>query len=215
MASTAAFAQSSIIIQVDKAELRPGETTLVTLLAAFPPHLYAMGGVRTDLLASVGSEGWRDVQLIYPMDGPGTSAGVASPTGITGIIAGQLHFPPKPFTDTSNPLAFWRATYAAPAVVPASFDVEISTKTSEFWVYIEITSTALESHLAGLVEGSGVIHVIGCYADCDGSGALDLFDFLCFQNMFVMGDPYADCDQSGALDLFDFLCFQNEFAAGC
>lgn len=29
------------------------------------------------------------------------------------------------------------------------------------------------------------------------------------------GPCYADCDQSGSLDFFDFLCFQNEFAAGC
>src|SRR5690606_18790217 len=29
------------------------------------------------------------------------------------------------------------------------------------------------------------------------------------------GDCYADCDESGNLDFFDFLCFQNEFAAGC
>jgi hypothetical protein len=55
----------------------------------------------------------------------------------------------------------------------------------------------------------------GCYADCDGSGALDFFDFLCFQNAFAAGEPYADCDGSGSLDFFDFLCFQNEFAAGC
>jgi uncharacterized membrane protein len=26
---------------------------------------------------------------------------------------------------------------------------------------------------------------------------------------------YADCDQSGDLDFFDFLCFQNQFGAGC
>ncbi|MFG0285802.1 MAG: hypothetical protein ACF8R7_15410 [Phycisphaerales bacterium JB039] len=55
----------------------------------------------------------------------------------------------------------------------------------------------------------------GCYADCDGSGSLDFFDFLCFQNAFAAGDDYADCDDSGSLDFFDFLCFQNEFAAGC
>src|SRR5690606_23592294 len=55
----------------------------------------------------------------------------------------------------------------------------------------------------------------GCYADCDESGALDFFDFLCFQNGFAAGEPYADCDESGSLDFFDFLCFQNEFAAGC
>ncbi len=28
-----------------------------------------------------------------------------------------------------------------------------------------------------------------CYADCDGSGGLDFFDFLCFQNAFAMGCP--------------------------
>ena len=61
-----------------------------------------------------------------------------------------------------------------------------------------------------------------CYADCDqstGAGVLDLFDFLCFQNSFVNGEPYAcDCDTTtGPLvcDLFDFLCFQNAFVAGC
>ena len=54
-----------------------------------------------------------------------------------------------------------------------------------------------------------------CYADCDQSGELDLFDFLCFKNLFAAADPAADCDESGVLDLFDFLCFQNAFAAGC
>ena len=54
-----------------------------------------------------------------------------------------------------------------------------------------------------------------CYADCDGSGALDIFDFLCFSNAFSAGDLSADCDGSGALDIFDFLCFSNAFSAGC
>src|SRR5690606_2671749 len=54
-----------------------------------------------------------------------------------------------------------------------------------------------------------------CYADCDGSGSLDFFDFLCFQDRFAAAAPLADCDGSASLDLFDFLCFQNAFAAGC
>ena len=54
-----------------------------------------------------------------------------------------------------------------------------------------------------------------CYADCDGSGSLDFFDFLCFQNKFAAGAAYADCDGSGTLDFFDFLCFQNQFTVGC
>ncbi|MCH7793015.1 MAG: hypothetical protein IID31_12140 [Planctomycetes bacterium] len=61
-----------------------------------------------------------------------------------------------------------------------------------------------------------------CYPDCDrstGNGVLDIFDFLCFQNSFVIGDPFAcDCDTStgpGVCDLSDFLCFQKAFMAGC
>jgi hypothetical protein len=61
-----------------------------------------------------------------------------------------------------------------------------------------------------------------CYADCDastGTGVLDVFDFLCFQNRYAVNDPYAcDCDTSagpGVCDLFDYLCFQNAFGAGC
>ena len=54
-----------------------------------------------------------------------------------------------------------------------------------------------------------------CYADCDSSGTLDFFDFLCFQDEFSLGSAYADCDSSGTLDFFDFLCFQNAFNTGC
>jgi hypothetical protein len=64
-----------------------------------------------------------------------------------------------------------------------------------------------------LIDTGGVVEP--CYADCDESGELDFFDFLCFQNEFAAGTEYADCDESGELDFFDFLCFQNEFAAGC
>jgi hypothetical protein len=55
----------------------------------------------------------------------------------------------------------------------------------------------------------------GCYADCDGDGSLSVFDFLCFQNAFDLGDPGADCDGDGSINIFDFLCFQNAFDDGC
>ncbi|MEQ8316087.1 MAG: GC-type dockerin domain-anchored protein [Phycisphaerales bacterium] len=54
-----------------------------------------------------------------------------------------------------------------------------------------------------------------CFADFDGSGGLDIFDFLAFQNAFDAGDLAADCDGDGSLTIFDFLCFQNAFDAGC
>jgi outer membrane protein assembly factor BamB len=64
--------------------------------------------------------------------------------------------------------------------------------------------------------GAAGLHAFrGCRADCDRSGGLDLFDFLCFQNAFVSDEPYGDCNGDGAWDLFDFLCYLNRFAEGC
>ena len=54
-----------------------------------------------------------------------------------------------------------------------------------------------------------------CIADCDGSGTIDLIDFLCYQNAFDAGDPRADCTSDGVLDVFDFLCFLSAFDRGC
>ncbi|MFG0284025.1 MAG: SBBP repeat-containing protein [Phycisphaerales bacterium JB039] len=97
----------------------------------------------------------------------------------------------------------------------------------ESWGYSLALRETGELHVTGYADrllgipGAGAIDAAvaqfrpACYPDCDGSGELDLFDFLCFQNAFASGDPYADCDGTGALDLFDFLCFQNEFATGC
>jgi glucose/arabinose dehydrogenase len=61
-----------------------------------------------------------------------------------------------------------------------------------------------------------VLHVAAsCYADTDGSGELDLFDFLEFVNLFNDQDVMADCETNGLFDLFDFLCFVNLFNEGC
>ena len=70
---------------------------------------------------------------------------------------------------------------------------------------------------AGGISASHIArwHCATCPADCDGSGDLTFFDFLCFQSLFAAGDPGADCDESGSLDFFDFLCLQTAFAAGC
>ncbi|MEQ9664311.1 MAG: FG-GAP repeat protein [Phycisphaerales bacterium] len=55
----------------------------------------------------------------------------------------------------------------------------------------------------------------GCPVDCDASGGLDIFDFLCFQKLFAAGDPAADFDDDGDLTIFDFLAFQTAFEDGC
>ena len=55
----------------------------------------------------------------------------------------------------------------------------------------------------------------GCAADCNGDGALNILDFVCFQGLFTAGDPGADCNGDGALNILDFVCFQGLFQAGC
>jgi hypothetical protein len=65
------------------------------------------------------------------------------------------------------------------------------------------------------LEDVVIVRLNDCYADCDDSGALDVFDFLCYQDAFVAGTPYADCNGAAGLDIFDFLCFQDEFVTAC
>ncbi|MCA9278024.1 MAG: hypothetical protein H6815_04460 [Phycisphaeraceae bacterium] len=54
-----------------------------------------------------------------------------------------------------------------------------------------------------------------CIADCDHSGMLNIFDYICFGNAYASGDPTADCDGNGMLNVFDYICFGNAYAAGC
>ncbi len=161
-ATSTTLAQAAITIDIDQPTLLPGESTSVTLLAGFPTRDYAMAGLGTNLVTSVGSEGWSDAMRVAPMDGPGTSAGMASATGWDGIIAGQLNFPATGgiFADPTNPIAYWTVTYTAPSDVAAPFDIDLSTMTSRYDVYIWRDSGTSESRLAELVEGSGTIRVI-------------------------------------------------------
>ena len=85
---------------------------------------------------------------------------------------------------------------------------------------LRICRTAFITRLARSGNGLSLLEACRlCYPDCTqttGLGVLDIFDFLCFQNSFVSGEPYAcECDPDPACDIFDFLCFQNAFVAGC
>jgi hypothetical protein len=60
-----------------------------------------------------------------------------------------------------------------------------------------------------------------CYANCDGSTtppALNVLDFVCFQNRYSQGSSDANCDGSTmppVLNVLDFICFQTRYAQGC
>jgi hypothetical protein len=55
----------------------------------------------------------------------------------------------------------------------------------------------------------------GCGADLNGDGALNVLDFVAFQQAWVEQSVLGDCDGNGAYNVLDFVCFQQVFAAGC
>jgi hypothetical protein len=59
-------------------------------------------------------------------------------------------------------------------------------------------------------EGAGK-----CIADCDGNGALNVLDFVCFQGEWQKQTPTGDCDGNGTYNILDFVCYQGAFQAGC
>ncbi|MEO1279107.1 MAG: hypothetical protein AAFV77_09140 [Planctomycetota bacterium] len=158
-ATGAALAQPSLIFEVDDPVLLPGESTTVRLFAGFDPRDFAIAGVATSVFASGG--GWSDLTLIAPMDGPGTSTGAASGSGVDGILAGQLNFPATGgiYADDTNPIAFWQATYTADVVTDPTI-VDIRTETTRYDVYVERGSAQSESRLDELIEGAATIEVI-------------------------------------------------------
>jgi len=60
-----------------------------------------------------------------------------------------------------------------------------------------------------------VVEPVGCSADVNDDGELNIFDFIAFQQLFTSNDPAADCDNDGTLTVFDFICFQDVFIEGC
>lgn len=157
--AAAAHAQR-INIDVSNATLLPGDSTTITLSASYGAGDYAIAGIATDLVDLTEREGFSDLMLISPMDGPGTSAGTLVVAGVEGIIAGQLNFPPAGiYADDSNPIAFWQTTFTLGDITSRTI-LELETRTTRFDVYPEMGSARSESRLDGLVEGRGTIALI-------------------------------------------------------
>ncbi|MFG0285147.1 MAG: hypothetical protein ACF8R7_12055 [Phycisphaerales bacterium JB039] len=182
----------------------------IDLRVRIGPGDIRFAGARLDVVAD--EPLLREPELV--LRGPGAVPGTVSAAGDTveGIVLGRLNFPCGILGCPDEELV-WRVRFTTTDFAPRQ--VGIVTVTSVFEVYPVEYSPISESRLDTLTEAKAIIRIARCAADCDTSGELDLFDFLCFQNAFAQGDWYADCDGSQLLDLFDFLCFQNEFASGC
>lgn len=195
-------------------------SAVVRVSAIFPRTDFAFSAARWDLHASEKAWGWAECipPLQHSTHCPGNHfSGGAS---LTGLIVGQLHFPPVVLGNPINPAPLVEAEWETQDF--GARRVRLWTFTHRFDAYPSATSPASASRLGVLTEGTGEILVGECLADCDtstGAWVLDVFDFVCFQNRFAAGVAYAcDCDTStGPLvcDVFDFLCFQSAFAIGC
>ena len=83
-----------------------------------------------------------------------------------------------------------------------------------------VVAGAPEETVASGLIGAAYAFDFGCEAcheriDLDADGALTIYDFLTFLNLFQDGDALADFDGDGELTIFDFLAFGAAFDAGC
>lgn len=203
--SVSAWGQGGWILEVDHI-LTFGDETEVTLYATLGPGDHAFAGATLDILVPAGAIEWSNLQtMTIDPSNPGTISG----SDVLGIEL-NMGFP-LPL----DPIAVWRGTAAL--TEPAGFVICAKTSTHEFLVW-PTSDPEVEPRTAQ--EDGGLLRIPApdptfCYADCDSSGDLTFFDFLCFMNRFSSGSGGADCNYDCIVDLFDFLCFQEAFAEGC
>jgi len=142
---------------------------------------------------------------------PSSTWGTPGPLGYAGAAFGQIHLPSQGILgNPDNPILLgtidWRATDFAARTVDVWTENEANFRVSNAGKFLTLDP---------VTSAEAFITVMPCYADCDNSTNLDIFDFLCFQDAFIQADPYADCDGSNTFDIFDFVCFQDHFVRGC
>lgn len=54
-----------------------------------------------------------------------------------------------------------------------------------------------------------------CWKDLDGSGSLNILDYIVFGNLYNTSDPKADIDGSGTIDILDYIAYGNAYASDC
>lgn len=193
----------------------PGSPVVeIDILAAFHPDDFAFAS--TAFAIETNEPGYVGVACLLSLPWPcPSSIEIVEGRFMHGIREGQLHFPAGGIIgDSRNPLPIVRVSWRAETFEPRDVPIRSFT-TTRFDVYVDGASSVSHSRVATFAEGAGLIRVRRCAAECNGDDALDIFDFLCFFNAFVQGDPYADFDGDGDLTVFDFIAFQNAFAAGC
>ena len=174
--AAAAHAQTvGVTIEIDEPILAPGDSTRLRLIATVLDTDYAFAGTNLNLLidfdGTPGARGFSDLSIQPPMDA-GPTAGVPTDRGIERIVIGQLHFPAAGiFADPTNPIAFWEASFTAPADAGGGYRVDLLTETLRFDAWPDRDMAIAASRLDLALEDSASIFVIPAPA---GAGVLAL-----------------------------------------
>lgn len=151
--SASAMGQTAWTIEVTNDVSATQPSTTVRLHAGIDAGRdFAFAGALFDVRASEGT--WRDpMPLLPPPSIPDTIVG----SNITGNWVVQIYFPgmPPPWL---NPLPVFEATWETSTFSPRN--VEITTLTQRYDVYISQNSPASETRMSVLVEGRAFITVV-------------------------------------------------------
>lgn len=154
--ATAAFGQAGWRIDPPNPTVDPNNPSVVLSISAFfsAPD-YAFGAALFGVHASeAGFEAGSNIVKLPPPANPGVNDG----QNVTGITAGQVHFPPVVFASPDNPIKVFNVKWSTNDFTAR--DVQITTRTTRFDVYIDRNSPASQPRIQGLLEGSATIKVI-------------------------------------------------------
>jgi len=116
-------------------------------------------------------------------------------------------------------------SYAPPSDTSFDFSFDVLAEVQAIidaggdWVGLKVDPTS-SPNFPNILDDETTLSLEGepgndCPADCNGDGGLSVLDFICFQGLFIAGDPGANCNGDADINILDFVCYQSEFAAGC
>ncbi len=125
----------------------------IRLEAGFPAWEYAFAASLFQIRAS--EPGWTDHRVILP---PPANRGTINGSAITGITAGQIHFPPVILADPTNPLPVFEAVWRTDDFTPRWVDVD--TLSTRYDIYLSALNSTAEWRGHALREGYARIRVV-------------------------------------------------------
>lgn len=171
------------------------------------------------VIASLAATAQAHVRLIAPNGGEELQVGSVFTVEWTIVIAhNQINW--DLWYSTAGPEGPWIpiATDLPPGAFEAgsihTYDWTVPDSVSD-QVYVRVRMDNSGTDYEDISNAAFSIVPGACIADCNEDGIVNTLDFLCFLNLYNIGDPLADCNADGTINTLDFLCFLNAFNNGC